>query len=278
MQRTVGSAVLGVVIAATCLTAQGNAGGAGRSVADSLARHWREVGMSAYRAGDVGRAAEAFARQADVAGDPTAMFNAGAMRARLGLRDSALVWLERAAAAGFRGLHALRTDADLGSLRSDPRLASIEAAVERNFMPCASRPEARKFDFWVGEWEVRSGQGRVVGHSRIEIVSGQCALLENWTDASGATGKSLNAYNPSLNRWQQFWVGQGGGVTEFRDSHWEESSLVFTAMISPDSVRRHRLTFTPLSSDLVRQLGEQSDNGGASWTVRYDFTYHRVVR
>ena len=36
-----------------------------------------------------------------------------------------------------------------------------------------------------------------------------------------------------------------------------------------------RLTFTPLNSNTVRQLGESSTDGGATWKTTYDFLYHR---
>ncbi|HCT54101.1 MAG TPA: hypothetical protein DF712_16765, partial [Balneola sp.] len=57
--------------------------------------------------------------------------------------------------------------------------------------PCASE-EHRQFDFWVGEWEVKNPSDQVVGSSKIELVSNKCALLENWTNAAGLGGKSLN--------------------------------------------------------------------------------------
>jgi hypothetical protein len=247
---------------------------ADRRTADSL----RTAGLTAYRAGDFARAAEAFQRQAELSGDPTALFNVGAMRARLGQRDSAFAWLERAAAAGFRGLQLLREDADLETLRGDPRLDAVIATVERTVTPCAFRPEARQFDFWIGQWEVRSVQDQVVGHSRVEVVSGQCALLENWTDGFGGSGKSLNAYNTARNQWQQFWVGQGGAVTEYRDSHWAGASLVFIAAAQADAKDQQRMTFTPLPNGRVRQLGETTRDGGTTWTVQYDLTYYPVPR
>jgi hypothetical protein len=36
-----------------------------------------------------------------------------------------------------------------------------------------------------------------------------------------------------------------------------------------------RLTFTPVDSNTVRQHGESSTDGGATWTTTYDLLYHR---
>jgi len=99
--------------------------------------------------------------------------------------------------------------------------------------------------------------------------------LENWTSLSGGHGKSLNAYNPLLHQWQQYWIGQDGAVSEFRTSKFDGTSMIFFVRdeSKPDSIVR--LTFTPLDSATVRQHSESSSDGGKSWTTQYDFYYHR---
>ena len=150
--------------------------------------------------------------------------------------------------------------------------APVKAAT-----PCMTDANARKFDFWVGEWDVMpaSALGTIVGHSVVQVVSGGCALLENWTATNGGEGKSLNTYNAGTGQWQQFWVGQQG-VTEYRESRWDNGTLVFLAhSLSPQGAYDQRLSFTPVDANTVRQLGELSTDGGATWKVGYDFYYHR---
>jgi hypothetical protein len=141
--------------------------------------------------------------------------------------------------------------------------------------PCASSPQRHHFDFWIGEWEVTTKSGTPQGKSLIQSVSGGCALLENWTSARGGNGKSLNAWNPQIGQWQQYWIGQDGVVTEFRSSKFDGKSLTFfdKSETRPDSLGR--LTFTPLDSTTVRQHGERSIDGGKTWTTTYDLYYHR---
>src|SRR4051812_34948612 len=86
--------------------------------------------------------------------------------------------------------------------------------------PCAAAPERHRFDFWIGEWDVTTPTGGRAGESSVQSVSGGCALLENWTSGNGGHGKSLNAYNPGVGQWQQYWIGQDGAPTEFRESSW----------------------------------------------------------
>jgi hypothetical protein len=199
-------------------------------------------------------------------------YSAGAMYARLGRADSAFWWLGRAVRFGFSDEKALRTDDDLASLRSDARFDSLVYNATHAPTPCASDAEHRRFDFWVGEWRVTTSGGVPAGSSVVQVVSGGCALLENWTSLRGATGKSLNAYNPATHQWQQYWVGQGGAVTEYRESEWHGPSLSLIAR-GPQTIMR--LTFTPLDRNTVRQHGELSSDGGKTWSTTYDFYYHR---
>ena len=72
--------------------------------------------------------------------------------------------------------------------------------------PCAAS-EHRQFDFWIGEWEVRSGDGRLLGNNRITSILSGCALQEEWTSADAKVrGVSHNAFDPNDGRWHQAWV------------------------------------------------------------------------
>lgn len=235
---------------------------------------WGRLGFSAASVKNYQRGLEAFERAVAIDSNPTAMYNVGAMHGRLGRPDDAVAWLDRAVTRGFRALSVLQNDEDYATARSHPGYAAVVTRLLTLNTPCASSENSRKFDFWIGDWEVRTVQGQLAGRNVIERVSGDCALLENWTDAGGRTGKSLNAFNQALGQWQQFWVGQAGEVTEYRESKWEGKSLVF--MHRPGGNVLRRLTFTPITADHVRQHGEMSQDGGATWTTQYDLQYHRV--
>ena len=95
---------------------------------------------------------------------------------------------------------------------------------------------------------------------------------------TGGHGKSLNAFNPAVGQWQQYWIGQDGNPTEFRESSWAGTSIVFRAHVPAartTPATEMRLTFTPVDSNTVRQHGESSTDGGATWKTTYLFVYHR---
>src|SRR3954462_1135634 len=165
----------------------------------------------------------------------------------------------------------------LAALLASSSAARAQTSSAASSLPrqCASEPERHRFDFWIGEWDVTTKAGASVGTSVIQSVSRGCALLENWTGKNGGQGKSLNAYNPLIDQWQQFWIGADGAVSEYRASKIDGASLVFfmTARANADSMAR--LSFTPLDSATVRQHSELSSDGGKSWVTQYDLYYHR---
>ena len=241
------------------------------------ARWWFQLGMAAANLHRYDRGAEAFAKSTTLLPNTIATYNAGAMHARLGHADEAFNWLTLAVRQGFSDEKTLETDDDLALIRSDKRFEKIVYDATHAATPCSADPERRKFDFWAGDWTVTTAGGAVVGSSAVQVINGGCSLLENWTSSRGSTGKSLNSFNPAISRWQQYWVDQTGGVTEYRDSEWRNGSLSFLARSTqPNGAPLlQRLTFSALSDSVVRQHGERSIDDGKTWSTTYDFYYHR---
>ncbi|MEO5800374.1 MAG: hypothetical protein ABIZ70_06260 [Gemmatimonadales bacterium] len=237
-------------------------------------RAWNSLGMADVALNDIPAAADAFEHAAVGGRLVSAIYNAGAMHSRLGHVDLAIVWFDKAIAAGFTTTALFTTDPDLANLRKDPRFPALLKRANVAQTPCMSDLDSRRFDFWVGEWNVTPAGSPTfaAGTSVVQRVSGGCALLENWTANNGAEGKSLNAFNIATKQWQQYWVGQAGGVVEFRESHWDGPTLVYNTV---GAMPAQRLSFTPIDSNTVRQFGEISTDSGKSWQVGYDFLYHR---
>ncbi len=82
--------------------------------------------------------------------------------------------------------------------------------------------ESGQFDFWAGNWEVTTPDGKVAGYNDIKSLLGGCVLQENYTPPGPFAGHSYNAYNATKKRWEQFWVDNigtvlhltGGGLNE----------------------------------------------------------------
>jgi hypothetical protein len=199
--------------------------------------------------------------------------------ARAGEPDSALAALAGAVAHGYAQADTIEQNPDFRPIHGMPGYAEAVAQARRTGAPCVFAAESRQFDFWVGDWEVRDNrQNRaVVGSSHVERILNQCVIFENWTSIQGGTGKSVNAWNPDLKCWQQTWMDDRGGVINFTDGHWDGTRLMFVAdtKAADGTSVKNRLSFFPLGPDEVRQFSENSSDGGATWTVDYDFHYRR---
>lgn len=144
--------------------------------------------------------------------------------------------------------------------------------------PCSTQPEYRQFDFWLGEWDVYALNGKQAGKSKISLILDSCIILEEWTGGSGFTGKSFNMWNAATRQWQQTWVDNSGGTTEFLRGKGEPGKITLFADNVKDRDGKtflRKLTFYKLSDDKVRQFGERSDDGGNKWITEYDLEYRR---
>jgi tetratricopeptide (TPR) repeat protein len=242
---------------------------------------WYRLGVAHHSLGHYNPAIAAYGRALEInPGNFRAIYNTAGAHALLGHPDQAFEWLNRLvdpANVGFAQTGAIEADADFASLRNDARYQKILAQVDKNANPCRDAAESRQFDFWIGDWNVETAQGQPAGTSSIQLILGTCVIMENWTSLGGGyAGKSLNIYNVPRKKWQQYWVDNTGAVTFFEGA-WEGSFLRLTGENAPRSgpVALNRMTFTPLGPDKVRQHGEASDDGGKTWTTRYDLIYNR---
>jgi hypothetical protein len=143
-----------------------------------------------------------------------------------------------------------------------------------------SSPKYRELDFWLGEWDARAAKApadRPPNSSVITKVHGGCVILETWKSPS-YTGQSFNIYDRTRGKWHQTWVDSSGGLQEFWGGL-KEGNMVYEGSAAPAKGQtvgdRTRMTFFNLGPGKVRQLVENSSDGGKTWTVQYDFAYTR---
>ncbi len=170
--------------------------------------------------------------------------------------------------------HALLTLLVLSGAAID---ASAQGAASRP-APCATS-EHRQFDFWVGDWTVTTPDGKPAGTSRIESVLGGCALLEHWSGATGAAGKSLTLWVAADRQWNQTWVDGAGNRIVFTGSFDGTRMVLTTAGVTADGkATSSELSWTPQSDGAVRQVWRQTSDGGATWATTFDGLYRRAAR
>jgi hypothetical protein len=210
---------------------------------------------------------------------PEAMIHVERARNLLGLGrpDEALNELETADHVELRARQLLEEEPDFDPLRDDPRFERIYRNVRARVNPCENSPEAAEFDFWLGEWEVRGSDGRLLGYNTVTRDDGGCAVYENWRGNAGSTGSSMTFYLPSRGQWRQVWIGSGGthidmtGGLDDGDMHLEGT----IEYLDQDQVIAFRGIWSVGSGGRVRQRMEQFDLVSQTWELWFDGFYRR---
>lgn len=143
--------------------------------------------------------------------------------------------------------------------------------------PCTAA-EYRQFDFWLGEWEVRTADGNPAGRNVITRIAGGCALHENWVGRGGFTGQSLNGWDARTQRWRQTWLDSSDSRLDLAGG-WREGAMVLEGSEphpkTAGATLRHRITWTPGTDGGVRQLWQTSEDEGKTWATAFDGRYVR---
>ena len=151
-------------------------------------------------------------------------------------------------------------------------------SVSRAGDACAE-PERRRFDFWIGSWEVRQPDGTVAGRNRVEPLFEGCGLAEHWEGESGLRGASYTVYDAGRGVWHQTWVDSSGSLL-LLEGGWRDGGMVLegSTASAADGALRHRITWSVAdgAAEAVRQHWEVSRDNGATWSTAFDGRYRPV--
>jgi len=157
-------------------------------------------------------------------------------------------------------------------------LATPTLAAQGKAQPTCEGPEHRQFDFWVGDWEVtgQGGTGGVAGTNLITTTLDGCVLHEHWKGSQGGTGESFNFFDRQTGMWHQLWIDNRGRPLRFAGRYAEgKLAMKGESQTSNGNTLHHKLTFTNNPEGTVRQLWEQSTDGGTTWKVAFDGLYRK---
>ena len=136
-------------------------------------------------------------------------------------------------------------------------------------VPCTA-PEFRQFDFWLGGWNVAPSDAPPDARqasSTITAEPGGCAIFEDFHDLD-VHGVSISLYDPATAKWYQTFIDNAGGRLVL------SGGLVSGSMVLAGSGNVNRITWESLTGG-VRQFGEDSRDGGATWSTTFDLLYRR---
>jgi hypothetical protein len=161
---------------------------------------------------------------------------------------------------------------------SAPVSAQAGAAAtsgEKISQACAD-PAYRQFDYWLGEWAVTDTAGTQVGTNHVIRVSDGCAILEQWKDATGNAGTSINMHDAAKGTWEQHWMGAGAGILHLVGKLENGTMTLQGKRDTPQGVVLDRVRWVPEAGDKVRQLWAMSRDDGKTWAIVFNGLYARA--
>jgi len=152
----------------------------------------------------------------------------------------------------------------------------LAEAEEDDIAPCEASPYT-DFDFWIGDWEVRSADGTLQGYNAITREERGCLILENWTSVTGGTGQSYNYYDPGAEVWRQIWVSEGA-IIDYKGGLDGSGAMVLFGDISyrAGTTAPFMGRWEVLEDGSIRQHFQEYDPQVGDWTEWFTGYYTRV--
>lgn len=163
------------------------------------------------------------------------------------------------------------------------RFAALIAAVVPLLAQAQAQPaygcdslESKRFDFWVGDWELEFAGGK--GGNRIEKTLDGCVIVEHFRGAPGTKldGTSVSTFDRVTNRWRQAWVDNTGTYLDFVGGEDGGDPTFERAYEKDGKTIRLRMVFREVTKDSLKWLWQRSDDAGKSWKTAWEIDYRRA--
>ena len=140
-------------------------------------------------------------------------------------------------------------------------------------------PEAKQFDFWVGEWEasyVEDGR-TATSHNRITRILDGCGILEEFTGPPGTPllGRSVSTFDRITRKWKQAWIDNTATYLDFTGGFADGRMILSREAEAGGKRFLQRMVWQDIQRDRFKWLWQRSDDSGRTWTTAWEIDYKR---
>lgn len=155
-------------------------------------------------------------------------------------------------------------------LRAAPSSATAEPAT------CATRPESRSLDFWLGDWTISYPGAQSASHSTVSLALDKCLLIESWDGGTGHRGQNLFAYSADEQSWRGMFADNQSRVHTFEGTVTAGTAEFRGRSRGADGVAVvDRIRVVRVSSERVTQTWDKSSDNGRTWRTVFHGDYAR---
>jgi len=147
-----------------------------------------------------------------------------------------------------------------------------------NAESCATYPESRQLDYWLGTWIVAAPGSGPNATSKVTLSLDQCLVVENWDGGKGHSGQNTFAYSADDRSWYGLFADNQGRVHVFTSGKISSGSAEFqgTSRGPKGETVLNRVSVLRRSQNKVEQIWEKSTDNGESWNVVFRGEYSRA--
>jgi len=146
-------------------------------------------------------------------------------------------------------------------------------------VPCATNPDSRQLDYWVGDWVVTKPGVPGSSTSKVDLSLDKCMVVESWTDGKGHNGENMFAYSPDDKSWHGMFVDNRGHAHVFAEGKVAGGTAEFDGPSRGENGETvlNRIKVVRLAPGKVAQTWEKSTDNGITWTTVFRGEYSRVA-
>ncbi|HEX5132117.1 MAG TPA: hypothetical protein VFX92_06485 [Candidatus Krumholzibacteria bacterium] len=142
--------------------------------------------------------------------------------------------------------------------------------------PPPQDPRAAQFDFWVGVWDLTSGD-KPAGTNTITKEFDGAVIMEHFSGIPqpGLNGMSVSVFNPATGKWHQTWVDNQAGYLDFVGEFADGKMILSRHANRAGKDFLQRMVWSNIGPDSFDWSWERSDDNGATWQVVWPIHYTR---
>lgn len=206
---------------------------------------------------------------------PIALYNHACVHALWNEPDAAFVSLKEAMDAGFDNLMQLQTDSDMDSLREDARFKAILVKLSPKPILKDLAPE-RRFDFYVGEWEMRRDETVESLVSVVSAFGGRGLRVSIQDPADGReTANALYVYDSGRGQWKQTWMSADGQTITMVGGLEGGAMALRVESDSKGDALNGRSVFRAIEKDSFTYAWETTEDNGKTWSTVAERSFTR---